>query len=58
MIRLLTAMLLSVTMPLQAANEQPADIIERGKLVFDAASCAVCHTDKKNKGEAFNKFPH
>ncbi len=48
---LLTAMLLSVAMPLQAANEQLADVIERGKLVFHAASCAVCHTDKKNNGE-------
>ena len=48
---LLTAMLLSVAMPLQAANEQLADIIEKGKLVFHAASCAVCHTDKENNGE-------
>jgi len=48
---LLTAMLLSMAMPLHADSEQRADVIERGKLVFHAASCAVCHTDKKNNGE-------
>lgn len=37
--------------PLQAANEQLADVIERGELVFKAASCAMCHTDKENNGE-------
>ena len=48
---LLTALLLSGVTPLQAAIEQPAGVIERGELVFNAASCAVCHTDKKNNGE-------
>lgn len=48
---LLTALLLSLVTPLQAANEQLADVIERGELVFKAAICAMCHTDKENNGE-------
>lgn len=44
---LLTALLLSVAMPLQASEAQ----LERGRQVFNAASCAVCHTDKENNGE-------
>ena len=44
---LLTALLLSVATPLQASEAQ----LERGRQVFNAASCAVCHTDKENNGE-------
>ncbi len=44
---LLTALLLSVATPLQASESQ----LERGRQVFNAASCAVCHTDKENNGE-------
>jgi len=44
---LLTALLLSVALPLQASEAQ----LERGRQVFNAASCAVCHTDKENDGE-------
>ena len=44
---LLTAILLSASMPLQASEAQ----LERGRQVFNAASCAVCHTDKENNGE-------
>ena len=44
---LLTALLLSVAMPLQASEAQ----LERGRQVFNAASCAVCHTDTENNGE-------
>ena len=47
----LTALLLSVVTPLQASSEQLEDVIEMGRLVFHAASCAVCHTDKENNGE-------
>ncbi|MFW2440856.1 MAG: c-type cytochrome [Arenicellales bacterium] len=48
---LLTALLLSAVTPQLAASEQPASVIERGELIFNAASCAVCHTDKENNGE-------
>jgi len=48
---LLTALLLSGVTPLQAANEQPADIIEKGKQVFHASGCVLCHTEENN-GEA------
>ena len=44
---LLTALLLSVAAPLEASEAQ----LERGRQVFNAASCAVCHTDKENDGE-------
>ena len=44
---LLTALLLSAATPLQASEAQ----LERGRQVFNAASCAVCHTDKENNGE-------
>ena len=44
---LLTALLLSVALPLQASDAQ----LEWGRQVFNAASCAVCHTDKENDGE-------
>jgi mono/diheme cytochrome c family protein len=44
---LLTALLLSVATPLQVSEAQ----LERGRQVFNAASCAVCHTDKENNGE-------
>ena len=44
---LLTALLLLAATPLQASEAQ----LERGRQVFDAASCAVCHTDKENNGE-------
>jgi len=44
---LLTALLLSVATPLEASEAQ----LERGRQVFNAASCAVCHTDKENDGE-------
>jgi mono/diheme cytochrome c family protein len=57
---LLTAMTLSLALPLYAAADQDknqdqgkniADVIEQGRQVFLAASCAACHTDRKNKGE-------
>ena len=44
---LLTALLLSVAAPLEASEAQ----LERGRQVFNAASCVVCHTDKENDGE-------
>lgn len=44
---LLTAFLLLAGTPLQADDSR----LERGRQVFNAASCAVCHTDKENNGE-------
>ena len=44
---MLTALLLSVATPLEASEAQ----LERGRQVFNAASCAVCHTDKENDDE-------
>ena len=44
---LLTAFLLLAVTPLQADDSR----LERGRQVFNAASCAVCHTDKENDGE-------
>ncbi len=48
---LLTALLLWVVTPLHAANEPPADVIERGEWVFKASICVMCHTDTENNGE-------
>lgn len=43
---------LFIALTLMAARAMAADpgAVERGRYVFDAAGCAGCHTDKKNKG--------
>ena len=48
---LLSALLLLAVMPLQAANEQLEGTIEKGRLIFHATGCVLCHTDWENNGE-------
>jgi mono/diheme cytochrome c family protein len=44
--------LIGGTAPSLAGNGDAGGDISRGKYLFDAAGCAGCHTDKKNKGAA------
>jgi hypothetical protein len=47
---LLSALLLLAVMPLQAADGQPEqateeEVIKKGRLVYHATGCVLCHTD-------------
>ena len=46
-----TVLGLILAMPLHAVEEKSQDLVEQGRQVFYAASCAACHTDSKNNGE-------
>jgi mono/diheme cytochrome c family protein len=53
---LLSALLLLAVMPLQAADGQPEqateeEVIKKGRLVYHATGCVLCHTDWENNGE-------
>jgi mono/diheme cytochrome c family protein len=49
--QLLAVLALSMIAPLHAADVPTQELIEQGEQVFQAASCAACHTDSKNNGE-------
>lgn len=46
---LITAALLSISW--QAAGDSTDALLSKGEYIFNAASCAICHTDTKNNGE-------
>jgi len=47
---ILLALAVALSLPPRPSTALPAEHIERGHYLFDAAGCLGCHTDKKNHG--------
>jgi len=48
---ILPTLFLAVTLAAATVMAAEPNAVERGRYLFDAAGCAGCHTDKKNKGD-------